>query len=132
MVYINEDEYPQNYDWLSQKQQDAILDYITDGDECARNWWRMYCEHKDEGDADVYKKNWKEIEDELGAISHFLDVVLGIKVEYGWCGHRNKYFLATYDDAVSEDDYYYDIARDAEGDVDEYCCGGDFYSDFDY
>ena len=33
MVYINEDEYPQNYDWVSQKQQDAILDYITDAAE---------------------------------------------------------------------------------------------------
>ena len=125
MVYINEGEYPQNYDWLSQKQQDAILDYITDSDECARNWWRMYCEHKYEGGADIYKKNWKEIEDELDAISHFLGAVLGIKVEYGWCGHRDKYFLATYDDAVSENDYYYDMARDAEGDVDEYRYGGD-------
>lgn len=132
MVYINEDEYPQNYDWLSQKQQDAILDYITDGDECARHWWRMYCEHKDEDGADVYKKNWKEIEDELDAISHFLDVVLGIKVEYGWRGHRNKYFLATYDDAVSEDDYYYDIASDAEGDVDLCYIGGDYENEIDY
>ena len=125
MVYINENEYPQNYDWLSQKQQDAILDYITDGAEYARHWWRMYCEHKNKDDADVYKKIWKEIEDELDAISYFLGVVLGIKIEYGWCGHRGKYFLATYDDAVAENDYYYDIALDAEGDVDEYISGGD-------
>ena len=125
MVYINEDEYPQNYDWLSQKQQDAILDYITEGAEYARHWWRMYCEHQNKDDADVYKKIWKEIEDELDAISHFLGVVLGIKVEYGRCGHRGKYFLATYNDAVAENDYYYDIACDADGDVDEYIFGGD-------
>ena len=123
MIYINEDEYPQNYDWLSQKQQDAILDYITDCAEYAQYWWRMYCEHKDKDDADIYKKIWKDVEDELDAISHFLDGVLGIKVEYNWCGHRNKYFLATYNDAVAENDYYYDIALDAEGDVDEYICG---------
>lgn len=125
MVYINEDEYPQNYDWLSQKQQDAILDYITHGAEYAQHWWRMYCEHKNKDDADVYKKIWKEVVGELDDISHFLDVVLGIKVEYNWCGHRGEYFLATYDDAISENDYYYDIARDAEGDVDEYISGGD-------
>lgn len=126
MVYINEDEYPQNYDWLPQQQQDAILDYVTDCAEYAQLWWRMYCEHKDKDDADIYKKIWKEGEDELDDISYFLDVVLGIKVEYDWCGHRNKYFLATYNDAVAENDYYYDIARDAEGDVDEYICGGDY------
>lgn len=125
MVYINEDEYPQNYDWLSQKQQDAILDYITEGAEYAQHWWRMYCEHQNENDADVYKKVWEEIADELDAISHFLDVVLGIKVEYGWCGHRNKHFLATYNDAVVENNYYYEIACDTEGDVDEYISGGD-------
>ena len=56
MVYINEDEYPQNYDQLSRKQQDAILDYITDGAEYARHWWRMYCEHQNKDDADIYKK----------------------------------------------------------------------------
>lgn len=126
MVYINEDEYPQNYDWLSQKQQDAILDYITDGAEYAQHWWRMYCEHKNKDDADVYKKIWEEVVDELDAISHFLDVVLGIKVEYDWRGHRGKYFLATYDDAVAENDYYYDIALDAEGDVDLCYIGGDY------
>ena len=126
MVYINEDEYPQNYDWLSQQQQDAILDYITDGAEYAQHWWRMYCEHKNEDDADIYKKIWKEVEDELDAISHFLDVVLWIKVEYNWCGHRNEYFLAAYNDAVAENDYYYDIARDAEGDVDLCYIGGDY------
>lgn len=126
MVYINEDEYPQNYDWLSQKQQDAILDYITDGAEYAQHWWRMYCEHKNKDDADVYKKIWTEVVDELDAISHFLDVVLEIKVEYGWCGHRNKYFLATYDDAVAENDYYLDIALDAEGDVDLCYIGGNY------
>ena len=126
MVYINEDEYPQNYDWLSQKQQDAILDYITDCAEYAQHWWRTYYEHKNKDDADIYKKIWKEVEDELDAISHFLDVVLWIKVEYNWCGHRNEYFLATYNDAVAENDYYYDIARDAEGDVDLCYIGGDY------
>ena len=125
MVYINEDEYPQNYDWLSQKQQDAILDYITEGAEYARHWWRMYCEHQNTDDADVYKKVWEEVADELDAISHFLSVVLGIKVEYGWCGHRNKHFLATYNDAVVENNYYYEIACDTEGDVDECISGGD-------
>lgn len=129
MVYINENEYPQNYDWLSQEQQDAILDYIADGAELARNWWRMYCKHKGKDDADFYKKYWKETEDELNAVIYFLAIILGIKVEYDWCGHRGKYFLATYDDAVSENDYYYDIARDAEGDVDEYISGGDCESE---
>ena len=132
MVYINEDEYPQNYDWLSQKQQDAILDYITNGAEYAWDRWRMYCEHKNTDDADFYKRSWRWAEDELHAITHFLDVVLGIKIEYGWCGHRDKYFLATYNDAVFENDYCYDIARDVEGDVDLCYTGGDYNSDVDY
>lgn len=127
MYYINEDAYPQNYDWLAKEQQKAILDYFIDAKKQCHDWCVLYSNTKknNPSEAVVYKNRWKRADKELDAIDSFLSNVLNIKIEYDWCGHRGEYFLATYDDAVAENDYYYDIARDAEGDVDEYISGGD-------
>lgn len=125
MVYINEDEYPQNYDWLSQKQQEDILRAVKEYRNHAANLWQDYESHRGIIGESEYCRQWCRAEDIACEIDRFLLDVLNIHVEYGWCGHRGEYFLATYNDAVAENDYYYDIARDAEGDVDEYISGGD-------
>lgn len=125
MHYIVEDTYPENYDWLPKDKQQAILNYLTDAKEQSDIWYMRYLQNQNTPNADIYKKIWQEYFDKCDAIAYFLARTLGIYIEYNWCGHRNKYFLATYNDAVAENDYYYDIASDADGDVDEYLFGGD-------
>ena len=78
----------------------------------------------DDEHSDTLEWMWRDAQVKLNAAIDAY-AAIGIKVEFGWIGHRSKYFLATYLDAFREQDYYDDMARDAEGDVDEYRCGGD-------
>ena len=120
--YINEDTYPQDYDWLSDAQVLSLLKAWHDREEMAREYAQKG--HSFGPDSDYYTES-ENILRENEAIHEFLVSALNIHIEHGWSGYRGKYFLATYDDAVAENDYYYDIARDAEGDVDLCCIGGD-------
>lgn len=132
-LYIDETKYPHDYDWLSADKQQAIIDYLNDLSESRTRTFAL-------GRSSIAKKNpehrafiesrWQQycyMED--GALN-LLDA-LGIKVEYDWVGHRGA-FLATYNDALAQQEYYDDIAHDAEGDVDEYRIGRDDDSDYDY
>ena len=121
--YINEDTYPQDYDWLSDAQVLSLLKAWHDREEMAREYAQKG--HSFGPDSDYYTES-ENILRENEAIHEFLISALNIHIEHGWSGYRGKYFLATYDDAVAENDYYYDIARDAEGDVDLCCIGGDY------
>jgi len=126
---IDDTEYPQNYDWLTPEQQKAVLDHINALDDYTKELFRAL--KSDDEHSDTLEWMWRDAQVKLNeAIDAY--AAIGIKVEFGWIGHRSEYFLATYVDAFREQDYYDDMARDAEGDVDEYICGGDFYSDFDY
>ena len=131
-MFIDETEYPQNYDWLTPEQQKAVLDHINALDDDTMEFFRVFraLKSKDEH-SDTLERMWRDAQVKLNAAIDAY-AAIGIKVEFGWIGHRSEYFLATYVDAFREQDYYDDMARDAEGDVDEYICGGDFYSDFDY
>ena len=126
MYYLDEDCFPADYNWLTQEQQEDILRAVKEYRDHAANLWRDYQIHKGTDEGEHFRQAWRRAEDIAYAIDRFLLDVLNIHVEYNWCGHRNEYFLATYNDAVAENDYYYDIALDAEGDVDEYICGGDY------
>lgn len=124
--YINEDAYPQDYDWLSDAQVLSLLRAWRDREEMAREYVQKG--NSFGPDSDYYTESGIILR-ENEAIHEFLVSALNIHIEHGWSGYRGKYFLATYDDAVAENDYYLDIARDAEGDVDEYICGGDYNSE---
>lgn len=126
MYYLDEDCFPADYDWLTQKQQEDVLCAVKEYRDHAANLWRNYQIHKGTNKGEYFRQAWRRAEDIACAIDRFLLDVLNIHIEYNWCGHRNEYFLATYDDAVAENDYYYDIARDAEGDVDLCYIGGDY------
>ena len=132
MPHINEDCYPANYDWLTQEQQENILREVKEYYDCVANLWRDYQSHKDKDEGEYFRQAWYRAKGIACAIDEFLLNVLNVHVEYGWCGHRDEYFLATYDDAVSENAYYYDIACDAEGDVDECYAGGDYENEYGY
>lgn len=132
MSYIDEDCFPADYDWLTQEQQEGILRAVKEYREYATSLWRDYQNHKGTDQSEYFRQIWHYAAGIASEMNRFLLDVLNIHVEYGWCGHRGEYFLATYNDAVSENEYYYDIARDAEGDVDLCCTGGDYNSDIDY
>jgi hypothetical protein len=117
-MFIDETEYPQNYDWLTPEQQKAVLDHINMLDDTEMEFFKAF-QH-----TDTFERLWREAAVRKNAAIDAY-AAIGIKVEFGWIGHRSEYFLATYADAFREQDYYDDIARDAEGDVDEYRYGGD-------
>lgn len=125
-LYVDENKYPQNYDWLSDAQVLSLLRAWRDREEMAREYAQKG--YSFGPDTDYYTES-ENILRENEAIHEFLVSALNIHIEHGWSGYRGKYFLATYDDAVAENDYYLDIARDAEGDVDEYIRGGAYDSE---
>ena len=131
-LYINENDYPQNYDWLPADKQSAIIDYLNDLYESRTRTFALgrssiakKPEHKE-----FIERQWKRYCDKEDGALDLLEA-LGIKVEHDWVG-RDGYFLATYNDALAQQDYYDDIARDAEGDVDQYRRGDDYDSDYNY
>ena len=119
---IDETEYPQNYDWLTPEQQKAVLDHINALDDSTKELFKAL--KSDDEHSDTLEWMWRDAQVKLNAAIDAY-AAIGIKVEFSWIGHRSEYFLATYIDACREQDYYDDIARDAEGDVDEYRYGGD-------
>ena len=125
MYYLDEDSFPADYDWLTQEQQEDILRAVKEYRDHAAKLWRDYQNHKGTDESKYFRQAWRRAENIAWAIDRFLLDALNIHVEYNWCGHRNKYFLATYNDAIAENDYYYNIARDTEGDVDLCYMGGD-------
>lgn len=126
---IDETEYPQNYDWLTPEQQEAVLDHINALDDYTKELSRAL--KSDDEHSDTLEWMWRDAQVKLNAAIDAY-AAIGIKVEFGWIGHRSEYFLATYIDAFREQDYYDDMARDAEGDVDLCYAGGDYDSDIDY
>lgn len=129
-LYIDENDYPQNYDWVPEDKQQVIIEFMNGlrnrtmrTFQLGRSSVAKKSEHKN-----FIERRWRELSAQEDAILDFLNA-LGIKLECGWVGHRDTYFFATYNDAIAEQDYYDDIARDAEGDVDEYRLGGDYDSE---
>lgn len=126
---IDETEYPQNYDWLTPEQQKAVLDHINALDDNTKELFRAL--KSDDEHSDTLEWMWRDAQVKLNAAIDAY-AAIGIKVEFGWIGHRSEYFLATYVDAFREQDYYDDMARDAEGDVDECYAGEDYENEYDY
>lgn len=124
-LYINENDYPQNYDWLSQEKQQAIIDMLNENRESSWRLYRMARSKDFQKHADFLERQWHTRLDRENAMVDLLDAI-GVKIEYDWIGHRGTYFLATYDDALAQQEYYDDIVLDADGDVDQYRIGGDY------
>lgn len=124
MFYINEYEYPADYSFISEDVQKKIVDYLNSMYESRKKYAKKIMV------GGYFNKTAARAFEETAyaenAIIDFL-ATFGIKVEIDWQGHKDGYFLATYNDALIENMYYDDFAYDAEGDIDEYRIGGDYY-----
>lgn len=118
MFHIIEDSYPKNYDWLTKEQQQDIISYIAGINENINFLWEKYKNSKTAEEQRRYSQMWCDEENAKEAVKHFLSKVLHVKVEYNWFGHKNKYFLATYDDACDQIAYLEELKS--------YFCGDNF------
>lgn len=110
-IGIHPEDYPVNYDWLTDKQKKYIYTWFN----------RRFQEIKDLR-TKIYECNVREItnkfnerieklENDLRAGQSLL-MGLGIFVEFNWCGHRDEWFLATYDMAMMEEDFLISLYPD--------------------
>lgn len=109
---INENDYPQNYDWMPESVKTKMLAQLNDLKDHSMNYykWMNNRSFKQE-ERDFYRRQFNEITREMYDIKDFLRDC-GIMVECGWVGHHGKFFLATYDDAVDEIDYISELIVD--------------------
>lgn len=103
---LNANDYPANYGFLSPERQQEILasmraikmlelEYRKNARKLAgTEKTNLYKQLQD--NAKLYARIWKE---RCFALS-----LAGIYVEYDWHGHRGEVFLATYYDALYEED----------------------------
>lgn len=91
-----------------------MLAQLNDLNEHSMDYYRWMNNRRFEQESrDFYRRQFEKITHELYAINYFLRNC-GIMVECGWVGHRDGYFLATYDDAVDEIDYLHELTGMAD------------------
>ena len=113
------DEYPSDYFWLTQEEQEKILKFMNTRQKIADQYWQICKDAYDEFGSDVeldeYKYTFitlidKDINEKLLAYNvaiNFLSgariayATLGIMLEYNWPNHKNEWFLATAEDATN-------------------------------
>lgn len=109
---INENDYPQNYDWMPESVKTKMLAQLNDLNDHSMNYYKWMNNRRfKQEERDLYRRKFNEVTREMYDIKDFLRDC-GIMVEYDWFGYRNKFFLATYDDAVDEIDYLHELMTD--------------------
>lgn len=99
--------YPENYDFLSQEQQNVIVSYMNAVQSLAHRYYEKHIHEENTPTHERYLKLYNQTMSELtGAKSAY--VTVGIRVEYNWPGHYRKWILATQADAQA----YLDAADD--------------------
>lgn len=93
-MYIDVAKYPENYDWLPREVQENMIQYLND-------MFKRVVENRGTPMEDKYRTLL------CGALNAL--ATLGIHVEYGWCGHRDTYVLATRGMAELQEDYLMDM-----------------------
>lgn len=103
---LNANDYPANYGFLSQERQQEILTAMRAVKmlelECRKSACELAGTEKVnlfkqlQQSAKSYARIWKE--------RCYVLSLAGIYVEYDWHGHRGEVFLATYYDALYEED----------------------------
>lgn len=56
-----------------------------------------------------YLQNLSVAQRELDELYTVLDI-LGIKIAYDWVGHRKEFFFPTYQDALAQEDWFFQCA----------------------
>lgn len=110
-LYLDENDYPQNYDWMPEDVKVKILAQLNDLNDYGRSCYRLMNNRMfKQEDRDFFREQMSKNTRELYQIVDFLHGC-GIMVENGWRCNRD-YFLATYDDAVDEIDYLHELMVD--------------------
>ena len=113
-------EYPESYDFLTEEQQNIIVNYMNAIQDLAQRYYDTHLEYnKDEYKHAMYLKLYNQTMSELtGAKSAY--TTSGVRVEYNWPGHYHKWILATRADAqayLDAADHPYPPVAEAEGDL---------------
>ena len=98
-------EYPLDYNHLSKEFQDKTLEWFTDHRKALQRAREMQSNFVPE----ISKRGieWERaLTAEIHTVKDYLSKV-GIKIEYGWAGHRGEWFFATYEDAEMEEDWIF-------------------------
>ena len=98
-------EYPENYNFIPELTQDKILLYMNKAQLNAERYYLLHIQEPDKKEA--YLKLYNHEMDILAGAKNVLSI-MGIKVEYNWCGNR-EWILATKKDA--EDELNYNISE---------------------
>lgn len=83
------ENYPDNYDFLSDEEYNEILDYLNEGEPGYEDGQRCSQEHRD--------------------YAHELQQ-RGIAARYDWSGDRRQWILADYARAEAEEDWWWQCA----------------------
>lgn len=81
------EEYPNNYDWMTESQKRILLSEYKYVRKMAVDGNLKYVDY-------------------LRELNTVLEI-LNIHIEYNWVGHRGEYFLATYDDAFVQEEWLF-------------------------
>lgn len=81
------EEYPNNYDWMTESQKQKLLAEYAHVREKAINGHLRFVDY-------------------LRELNTVLEI-LNIHIEYDWVGHRGELFLATYNDALMQEEWLF-------------------------
>ena len=89
------DQYPEDYDWLRDEYQDAILGYMNGMQALANRYYRTYVDNIEEHvNTGKYIRQYNHTLTSLTGSKNAY-ATLGIMVEYDWPGYAGMWVLAT-------------------------------------
>lgn len=95
---------PINYDLIPKSTQEKIIDFVTDKHEKVTYNYRKAntC-----GNGDLRKMYYDLADTSRHELIGFIDGLeaLGIYIRYNWVGHRDEWFLCTFEDVQNKEDF---------------------------
>lgn len=89
------DQYPEDYEWLSEDDQNVILGYMNGMQALANRYYKEYMDHIEEHiDTGKYIRQYNHTVTSLTGSKNAY-ATLGIMVEYDWPNYRGMWILAT-------------------------------------
>lgn len=104
-VNIYPENYPHNYDWLTDKQKDDILQWFNS----KMSVLEMARKNSMFQVRDIAQAGHQQsvmMTNQIRAAQEILEK-LNIHIEFDWIGHRNEWFLATSQDAEMQEEHLF-------------------------
>lgn len=99
-------KYPENYDWLTEEQQESIINYMNEIDSIASNIFIDYKKalknNETENANALYEDYNMQLSEITGAKNAYYTI--SIMVERNWLG-KTGWILATKEDAIANETY---------------------------